>query len=140
MADNANGKSSITRGAPRRGEALLAGLLRCGHCGRKLHVVYSGSDRNAVRYHCEGSSLNHGGDPCISFGGLRIDHDVGVEAIERLRPLGIEAAIAEKRGRADGAKRRQLDLALEQARYEAGLARHQYDAVDPDKRPRCRAA
>ena len=33
-----------------------------------------------------------------------------------------------------GAKLRQLDLALEQARYEATLARRQYDAVDPDNR------
>ena len=25
--------------------ALLAGLLRCGHCGRKLHVAYGGTER-----------------------------------------------------------------------------------------------
>ena len=28
----------------RRGEALLAGLLRCGHCGRKLHLPTAVSD------------------------------------------------------------------------------------------------
>ena len=38
----------------RRGEALLAGLLRCGHCGRKLHVAYSGENGNSGRYHCRG--------------------------------------------------------------------------------------
>jgi len=43
IADNATGKGSATvKGAVRRGELLLAGLLRCGHCGRKLHVAYSG--------------------------------------------------------------------------------------------------
>ena len=31
IADNANGKSVMSRGSVRRGEALLAGLLRCGH-------------------------------------------------------------------------------------------------------------
>ena len=31
-------------------------------------------------------------------------------------------------------KRRQVELALEQARYEAARARRQYDAVDPDNR------
>ena len=31
-------------------------------------------------------------------------------------------------------KRRQMQLALQQARYEAGHARRQYDAVDPDNR------
>ena len=43
IADNATGKGSATvKGAVRRGELLLPGLLRCGHCGRKLHVSYSG--------------------------------------------------------------------------------------------------
>ncbi|WP_287301181.1 hypothetical protein [Mesorhizobium sp.] len=33
-----------------------------------------------------------------------------------------------------GEKRRHVEFALEQARYEAGHARRQYDAVDPDNR------
>jgi hypothetical protein len=32
------------RGVVRRGETLSAGLLRCAHCGRKLHVAYSGTN------------------------------------------------------------------------------------------------
>lgn len=32
-----------TRGAPRKGPALLAGLAVCGHCGRRMSVVYGGS-------------------------------------------------------------------------------------------------
>jgi excisionase family DNA binding protein len=136
IADNANGKNPMSRGALRRGEALLAGLLRCGHCGRKLHVAYSGTDGSSGRYHCQGGFINHGGDRCISFGGMRIDRDVAAEVIERLQPLGIEAALAAEtaRGRASGDKRRQVELALEQARYEVGRARRQYDAVDPNNR------
>jgi DNA invertase Pin-like site-specific DNA recombinase len=41
IADNANAKGLMARGSVRRGDALLAGLLRCGHCGRRLHVSYS---------------------------------------------------------------------------------------------------
>lgn len=136
IADNANGKNPMSRGALRRGEALLAGLLRCGHCGRKLHVAYSGADGNTGRYHCRGGHFNHGGERCISFGGMRIDRAVAAEVIDRLAPLGIEAAIGaeEARGRANDDKRRQLELALEQARYEVGHARRQYDAVDPNNR------
>src|SRR5437764_556571 len=53
IADNATGKGSATvKGAVRRGELLLAGLLRCGHCGRKLHVAYSGK---IGRYNCYGA-------------------------------------------------------------------------------------
>lgn len=136
IADNANGKNPMSRGALRRGEALLAGLLRCGHCGRKLHVAYSGKDGNTGRYHCRGGAHNHGGDPCISFGGMRIDRDVAAEVIGRLQPLGIEAALAAQvtRCRANEDKRGQIELALEQARYEVGRARRQYDAVDPENR------
>jgi DNA invertase Pin-like site-specific DNA recombinase len=136
ISDNANGKSFMSRGSIRRGEALLAGLLRCGHCGRKLHVAYSGESGSSGRYHCRGSQLNHGGDRCISFGGMRIDRAVGAEVIERLQPLGIEAALGamEARSAENVEKQHQIALALEQARYEAARARRQYDAVDPDNR------
>jgi excisionase family DNA binding protein len=136
ISDNANGKSFLSRGSVRRGEALLAGLLRCGHCGRKLHVAYSGNNGNTGRYHCRGSYFNHGGDRCISFGGMRIDRAVGAEVIERLQPLGIEAAIGamEARRTENADKLRQIELAHDQARYEAARARRQYDAVDPDNR------
>ena len=136
ISDNANGKSFMSRGSVRRGQALLAGLLRCGHCGRKLHVAYSGADGDVGRYHCRGGYLNHGGDRCISFGGMRIDRAVGAEVIERLQPLGIQAALdaLDERQAEDAEKRRQIELALEQARFEAARAQRQYDAVDPDNR------
>ena len=136
IKDNANGKSWASRGAVRRGEALLAGLFRCGHCGRKLHVAYGGTKGDVARYHCQGAFLNHGTKRCISFGSLRVDAAVADEVIERIQPLGVEAALAalQQRGREDAEKRRQVELALEQARFEAAHARRQYDAVDPDNR------
>lgn len=136
IADNANSKGLMARGSVRRGDALLAGLLRCGHCGRRLHVSYSGTDGYCVRYNCCGAHLNHGTERCISFGGLRVDAAVAAEALRFLAPLGIEAALrAIDTREADGSEtRRQAELALAQARYEAELARRQYDAVDPDYR------
>jgi hypothetical protein len=49
---------------------------------------------------------------------MRIDRAVGAEVIDRLQPLGIEAAIgAMPARRAENAeKRHQLELAIEQAR------------------------
>ena len=136
ISDNANGKSWASRGSVRHGEALLAGLFRCGHCGRKLHVGYGGTKGDVARYHCRGASVNHGTDRCISFGSLRVDAAVGAEVIERIQPLGVEAAMAalEAHGHEDAAKRLQTELALEQARFEVKHARRQYDAVDPDNR------
>jgi hypothetical protein len=110
--------------------------LRCGHCGRKLHVAYSGENGSSGRYHCRNGQINHGGDRRISFGGMRIDRGVGAEVIERLQPLGIEPAIGvmESRRAENAEKQRQTELAIEQARYEAARARRQYDAVDPENR------
>ncbi|OYV38005.1 MAG: serine recombinase [Rhodospirillales bacterium 20-64-7] len=136
IADNANSKGLMARGAVRRGETLLAGLLRCGHCGRKLHVAYGGTSGEAGRYHCQGAHLNHGGDRCISFGSLRVDQAVGMEVLKLLKPLGVQAALNAVAARTVevAEKRRQMELALQQARYEASHARRQYDAVDPDNR------
>ena len=136
IADNANSKGVMARGSVRRGDALLAGLLRCGHCGRRLHVSYSGSVGFCVRYHCRGAHLYHGTERCISFGGLRVDAAVSENLLRALAPLGIEAALRAIDARAADNSEvcRQAELALSQARYEAGLARRQYDAVDPDNR------
>jgi excisionase family DNA binding protein len=133
IADNANAKGLMARGSVRRGDALLAGLLRCGHCGRRLHVSYSGTVGFCVRYNCRGAHLNHGAERCISFGGLRVDAAVAAETLRQLAPLGIEASLRamEKRGHEADEVLRQLELALAQARYEADLARRQHDAVDP---------
>ena len=137
IADNTNMRGSMARGSLRRGEALLAGLLRCGHCARKLHIAYSGSDGNTARYHCKGAAINHGTlERCISFGSLRVDQVVASQMLSTLRPLGIQAALQaiEQHARDDQTKRRQLELALEQARFEAARAQRQFDAVDPGNR------
>ena len=136
IADNANGKGMMVRGAVRKGEALLVGLLRCGHCGRRLLVSYNGTKGDIGRYHCDATRSNPAAAPCISFGALRVDQAVGAEIVRLLQPLGVDAAV---RAITDcehqaGEKQRQLELALEQARYEAARARRQYDAVDPDNR------
>jgi hypothetical protein len=36
-------------GAPKHGDALLAGLVRCRRCGRKLIIRYSGTQHNIPR-------------------------------------------------------------------------------------------
>jgi len=134
IANNATGKGSATvKGAVRRGELLLPGLLRCGHCGRKLHASYSGK---LGRYNCYGARANHGTARCISISGLSIDAAVGTEVLRVLKPLGIDAAVKaiEAQTSETSAAQRQLELSLQQARYEAAHARRQYDAVDPANR------
>ena len=126
----------MVRGPVRKGEALLAGLLRCGHCGRRLLVSYNGTKGDVGRYNCDATRSNPGAAPCISFGALRVDEAVGAEIVRLLQPLGVEAAIQAitQCEHQSGEKQRQIELALEQARYEATRARRQYDTVDPDNR------
>ena len=133
IADNANGKRFMSRGAIRRGEALLVGLFRCARCGRKLRVRYSDG---AGRYQCVGAFSHLAAARCISFSGMRADRMVAKEVLDRLQPLGVEAALAaiDARSHRRSEKQGQLEFALQQARYEAARAQRQYDAADPDNR------
>ncbi len=83
IADNANGKRFLSRGAVRPGEALLPGLLRCARCGRRLHVQYTGKGGNTQRYVCRGAFSAKAVDNCIGFGGMRIDRTVAQEVPDR---------------------------------------------------------
>ena len=136
LADNAQMKGAMVRGAARQGTSLLAGLLRCGRCGRKLHVAYSGTHGQVPRYHCRGGAINHGTDSCISFGGLRVDEAISREVVAVLTPGAIEAAlksVTDAAGKHDELERA-IELELEQAEYEAERARRQFDAVEPENR------
>ena len=130
IADNTNGKRFMSRGAVRSGEALLPGIFRCARCGKKLHVRYG----QTYRYECVGAFNQLAAARCITFGGMRVDRVIAKEVLDRLQPLGVEAALAviEARNQRRSEKKRQLDLALQQARYEAARAQRQYDAADPE--------
>ncbi|MBD3336748.1 MAG: serine recombinase, partial [Candidatus Eisenbacteria bacterium] len=136
LENNARMEGRMSNGATRKGAALLAGLLRCRRCGRKLHVAYSGPRSSTVRYWCRGANINHGSTPCISFAGRRTDAAVVELVAQVLAPAGVEAALVARELRAseEDEKRKSLCLGLERARYEADRARRQYDAVEPENR------
>jgi DNA invertase Pin-like site-specific DNA recombinase len=123
-------------GAAKAGTALLSGLLRCGRCGRKLQVVYSGNGGRVPRYSCRGDRGYRGSSSCLTIGSLRVDRVVVHSVLATIQPAGIEAAItlSECAQAEDDEKRKALDLALERARYEANRARRQFDAVEPENR------
>jgi DNA invertase Pin-like site-specific DNA recombinase/predicted DNA-binding transcriptional regulator AlpA len=123
-------------GAVREGAALLQGLARCGHCGRRLHTHYRG--RNAAPgYHCPGKVLVEGrGAYCLNIGGIQIDAAVTAAFIAALEPAGLAAtlAAAERLERDREAALKQWRLGVERAGYEAQRAERRYRAVDPDNR------
>jgi excisionase family DNA binding protein len=136
LESNQARRGGTTRGAAKRGPALLAGLLRCGRCGRHLFVAYSGHSGRVPRYACNGGRTDRGHSSCLSLGGVSIEDAVVTQVLGAIRPAGIEAALAalENLTEVRLEKRRSLDLALEKARYEAHRAQRQYDTVDPENR------
>src|SRR6476620_902147 len=119
----------------RAGQGLLVGLLRCGHCGRKLHVRYWGGRGSSARYLCK-CDYDGGGQYCIGFGGSSVDRCAGQELLKAIAPLGVEASLrALKELSAGGtAQCTALSRKLEQLVYEARKAFEQYDAVDARNR------
>ena len=123
-------------GAAKSGTAMLSGLLRCGRCGRKLQVVYSGNGGRVPRYSCRGDRGDRGSSPCLTIGSLRVDRAVIHSVLGAIQPAAIETAVkvSECAEAEDDEKRKSLELALERARYEANRARRQFDAVEPENR------
>jgi DNA invertase Pin-like site-specific DNA recombinase len=124
-------------GAPREGSALLQGRIRCGKCGRMMQTGYSGVKGNCPRYVCARAKQLYGGEKgCQSIGGRRLEQRVLDEVFTVLAPAALAAtgrALADAE-QAHAATLRVFELAAERARYEAGRARRQYDAVEPENR------
>jgi hypothetical protein len=131
-----NVPTSKHHGAPKHGNALLAGLLRCRRCGRKLSARYSGTKHNIPRYSCCRGQLDNGEPKCIAFGGLRVDDAIEEALLRVVGPGAIEAAV---QARAEAASRRDqardaMVRDLEAARHAVDRAFRQYDAADPANR------
>ena len=123
-------------GAPKHGDTLLAGLIRCKRCGRKLTVRYTGMKHHIPRYSCSRAWMDNGGPLCIAFGGLRVDDAIEEALLGVVGPGAIAAATAaakEAEERQDQV-RDALSRDLEAARYAADRAFRQYDAADPANR------
>jgi len=131
-----NVPTSRHHGAPKHGDALLAGLVHCRHCGRKLTVRYTGTRHNMPRYSCWRGLLDNGKPRCIAFGGLRVDDAIEAALLRVVEPGAIDAAAEAEKQAADRRDqvRGALSRDLKAARYAADRAFRQYDAADPENR------
>jgi DNA invertase Pin-like site-specific DNA recombinase len=133
---SSNVPTSCHHGAPKHGEALLAGLIRCRRCGRKLTIRYTGTKHHIPRYSCTRGWMDNGEPRCIAFGGLRVDDAIEDALLTVVGPGAIAAAVAaekEANQRRDQV-REALLRDLEAVRYAADRAFRQYDATDPANR------
>jgi len=124
-------------GAAREGTALLQGLVRCGRCGRRMQVAYSGTNGRVPRYACVRAHHLHGvASACQSLGGVRLEKAVVAAFLEAVTPAGIRAS-AEAIEELEQAHQERLAgqrLAVERAQFDADRAQRQYDACEPENR------
>jgi DNA invertase Pin-like site-specific DNA recombinase len=121
------------RGAPRNGEALLQGLALCGKCGRRMHPVYR-RDGGYVIYEC--SRRPDAAGTCWSVPNRHVDEKLVDVFLEAMAPpeLDLSLAVLKEVEHQAADVDRQWKLRLDRARYEAGRAERQYNAVEPENR------
>jgi DNA invertase Pin-like site-specific DNA recombinase len=123
-------------GAPRRGKALLQGILLCGRCGAHLSVRYEGAQGEFPVYGCGYARSEWGAPGCQDVRGLDLDAAVERLVFAALAPDRIALALAAlaQLEVEQATLCQQWELRLERARYEAQRAQRQYNAVEPENR------
>jgi len=133
LRDNMYNFAKKGRGAPRKGMALLQGLVLCGVSGRRMTVSHG---REYRRYECRRAQLDYAAAPCQAFPVRHLDAAVAAVFLDAVQPAALgtalEAFAVMERERRD--LDRHWQLRIERARYEAERAQRQYDAVEPENR------
>jgi DNA invertase Pin-like site-specific DNA recombinase len=127
---------SGSRGAPRRGAALLQGIARCGRCGARMSMFhYSTREKRAPGYGCVAAYAN-GGKTCQMMSSAPVDAAVTELFLAAVTPAQVDVALraldayeSEREG-----ARRQRQMQIQQAEYEVDIARRRYEATDPANR------
>ena len=136
LVDNLNRYDTGRPGVPRKGNALLQGIVSCGRCARRMCLRYSGPKGDYPVYVCVADRSAEGRPKCQEARALAVDAEVERLILEALTPDRIALAVAAL-GAIEAESRtmeRQWTLKRERARYDAERARRQYDAVEPENR------
>jgi DNA invertase Pin-like site-specific DNA recombinase len=131
-----NRSLATTPGAPRNGPAVLAGLVRCGRCGRRMMVRYSGP-KQSVSYVCTRGAADYGEPLCQGLANATtLEELVAGQVLAAVQPAALAASLAAvagvKRQRAE--LTRQWQLRRERAAIEVDRAARQYQACEPENR------
>lgn len=124
-----------SRGAARSGRSLLAGIVYCSKCGRRMSVAYSGEPA-VMRYYCTTGVVDFRSDRCQSLSGKQLDELVTDKVLKILKPASLEISLiaAEDVDK----QQRQLDenwkQRLERVQIEVDRAHRQYQLVEPENR------
>lgn len=123
-------------GAPRKGQALLQGILLCGQCGTRMYLRYSGPQGQFPVYRCRYDREHQQQRYCQEVRALGLDQEIERLLLAALAPDQITMALAslEQIEQERASLSRQWQLRLERTRYETERARRQYGLVEPENR------
>jgi hypothetical protein len=131
----ANRARSEAAGAVRQGPSLLGGILRCGRCGQRMMVAYSGRASH-LRYSCGRAMVEYAEPVCQGLAGRVLDDLVAARVLAALEPAALELSLAaaddleQERARLH----RNWQQQIERARCQAERVQRQYDAAEPENR------
>ena len=126
-----------SRGAPRRGEALLAGLIVCGKCGHHMNTRYPGDKKPC--YQCNEfytKAVAELTEPCGRIAAATLDDLVTREVLRALEPAALELSLRaiEDAERDRNHLHSQWRHRLDRVRQEAARAERQYQLAEPENR------
>ena len=123
-----------TRGAPKRGAALVQGLVVCSKCGHRMSTRYKARQRPA--YFCNEYWRSDLQACCGRITAATLDDLVVRELLRALEPAALELSLRAIEN-VEQERQRQHDQwrqKLERVRYEVSRAERQYHAVEPENR------
>ena len=94
LADDVGRYDAGRPGAPRKGNALLQGIVSCGRCARRMGLRYSGPHGDYPVYVCVADSSAEGRPRCQEVRALAVDAEVERLILTALTPDRIVLAIA----------------------------------------------
>jgi len=122
-----------SQGAPRKGVALLPGLVFCQHCGQRMRVRYT---LGMPYYTCDIAERRFGAPICNRASAVRVDALVEDLFLTVINPETLDKSIqyAAKLKEEAGLLERQWQEKLKRLEYQSDLARRRYEHVDPENR------
>jgi len=123
-----------TPGVPKRGAALLQGLVVCGKCGHRMSTRYKARQRPG--YFCNQYWRSVSQECCGRITASTLDDLVVQEVLRALEPAALELSlraienVEQERQRLHDQWRQKL----ERLQYEVGRAERQYHSVEPENR------
>jgi DNA invertase Pin-like site-specific DNA recombinase len=135
---DANRARAESMGAVRDGPALLAGLVICGRCGKRMTVRYQRGSGDMLHpaYVCARDKSDYAAPQCQQLAGGCVDAHVTGLLLAAMAPAALEVSLAaatqieQRRAEVDRIWRQRL----ERADYEADRARRCYRLAEPENR------